>query len=811
MRRRKKFHIIIPALALAAVLAAILYIRVVEYTISARSLLVDEIGRATGKKAFCTDVRFDPLKGLVMERVVLHDGKRVIIRASRVSSGLLIPSFIAKKVIVPAITITSPRIYVERRPDGSLNLFDLIPKDYVARSGMAVSLHKIMVRRGTVVFVDRTASPELVKNLTDFELEVKLYLPVRATFRSSFNIPASTPLRVSGEYVIPTEIMSADIASEKFSLRDFAYYYRSSGFSFPEGTASLRAAAIIKPGTAYANVTVSAKDLLVVNGGLRARGDCRIKATLKYDAASRLSDCSGEVEVARMDIDGLLPAASPGAHDGSGKLRNITARANFDRTRLFSDDVRAEALGMSWNARINIVDFLNPIVDIYARSAVHLGALEEALRKEMGLKLPTEMAGKGDLRVSIQAEPGSKMKINGSLLVDDATARLGRGNFPIEKIKGEFRFGADELSWQGVKASYKGTGYISGGRLKDFASPRVELEVASKDLSYTSSLSVTGSAVSIAKLKGRYFNSAFSLKGDVGLEDPDAAEADIKGTADIDLADLRSIFPDAAGVRKMKPYGKLRAEFEMSGDAKNLRSCYVNARLKSESISVYGVKMSQATLAYTQEQGVGNIGSFRSDLYGGTMAVSGNIDWLGKGVPYSVKLDAIGVRMGLLKEDTGFKDKEVSGDIKVYADIKGYFKDASRLKGIGHAGISNGRLWQLNLFKGAGTLIFNRDFSDIVFTEGACDWKLEGQDFFIENLIMKSDVLTLRGAGRIGLDRSVEGTIRPEVDEYVADRGTLASAVGKGTVIEVGGTLKDPVFRTRTNVIDVVGAMLQQQ
>jgi hypothetical protein len=53
--------------------------------------------------------------------------------------------------------------------------------------------------------------------------------------------------------------------------------------------------------------------------------------------------------------------------------------------------------------------------------------------------------------------------------------------------------------------------------------------------------------------------------------------------------------------------------------------------------------------------------------------------------------------------------------------------------------------------------------------------------------------------------------IRPEVDEDEAGTGTLASAVGKGTVIEIGGTLKDPAFKTRTNVIDVVGAMLDRQ
>ena len=174
-------------------------------------------------------------------------------------------------------------------------------------------------------------------------------------------------------------------------------------------------------------------------------------------------------------------------------------------------------------------------------------------------------------------------------------------------------------------------------------------------------------------------------------------------------------------------------------------------------------------------------------------------------------IDAIGVRMERLKEDTGFRDRDVSGDIKVYADLKGLFKDSSKLSGIGHMGISKGRLWQLDLFKGAGSLIFSRDFSDVVFTEGACDWKMSGKAFLIENLVMKSDILTLRGSGSIGPDRAVEGVIRPEISEDATTGGRFAAAVGKGTEIEISGTLKDPRFKTRTSVIDVVGAMLQRQ
>lgn len=789
---------------LGMVCAAILYLRVIEFTLSARELLIDEIARATGKKAFCTAVRFDLLKGLVLDRVVLYDGKNVVIRASQVSSGFLIPSLFSKRVIVPVITVSSPVIYAERSPDGSLNLFGLIPKEYASRSGLAVSVHRIIVRHGVIVFVDRTAYPELVKKLTDFELEIKLYLPIRATFRSSFKIPASTTIKITGEYVIPKAELAADLSSDDLSLQDFAYYYRPYGFILPEGAAAVKAAVRIKDGLATADIAASAREVLAVSGKVRTKADCDVRAVVRYDIAGKTADFSGEADILRMSIEGILP-------EEAGRIENIRAKATFDRMRLASDDARAEVLGMKWDAKVNIVNFASPIIDVYAHSSVHLAALEETLRKRLGVKFPTEIAGRGDLLISMQSEPGREVKFKGNLSVNDATARLGKGNFPIEKLSGEFQFDANEARWRHISASYRGVGYRSSGSIKSFESPRIQLEVSSKDLSYQSLLSMAGNTINITSLDGKYFNSRFSAKGDMNLEDPGAVEADIKGSLDFDLADLRRISPGSGGVRKMRPAGKLHAELELSGDVKDLRTCYVDAKIKSKQMSVYGVRMTDATLAFLQEQGVGNIRQFRADLYGGTLAVSGRIDWLAKGMPYAVNIDAIGVKMDRLKEDTDFKDKDVSGDVKVYADVKGVFRDASRFTGIGHAGIKNGKLWQLNLFKGTGAMIFSRDFSDVVFTEGACDWKVDGNSLSIENLVMKSDLLTLRGAGKIGFDRSVKGMIRPEVDEDEAGTGTLASAVGKGTVIEIGGTLKDPAFKTRTNVIDVVGAMLDRQ
>jgi hypothetical protein len=262
----------------------------------------------------------------------------------------------------------------------------------------------------------------------------------------------------------------------------------------------------------------------------------------------------------------------------------------------------------------------------------------------------------------------------------------------------------------------------------------------------------------------------------------------------------------------MKPSGKLHAAFELSGDLKDLKTCYANAMVRSKALSLYGLRFTDMSFSYTQEQGVGAFKSMRSGFYGGTLAASGAIDWVAKGLPWEAKLDTIGVKLDKMKEETPFRDRDVSGTLKIYVDLKGIVKDPLRLTGIGHASITAGKLWQLDLFKGAGKAIFSSDFGDIVFTDGACDFRIgAGGTFAVENLVLRSEELDLTGRGEIMAGRELSGILRPEIREGAVAEGAtgkLAIAVGKGTVIEISGTLKEPKFKTRTNVVDVVSAFM---
>lgn len=802
MRRRRSPTIITLLVILAAVLAAAAYFRIVEFTLSARAFITDEISAATGRKAFASSVGFDMLKGLTLENFVLHDGRRYILRAREVSCGFILPAVLSKRIVIPSITVSEPAAYVERSPDGAINLAGLIPKEYRTMRGVSVSVHKIVVRSGKARFVDMKVPGTFEASAEDIDAEIRLYLPIRATFKGSFDLPPSR-VEVSGEYVVPEEALHSNVVVKNVSLKAFGRYYESAPFRFPSGSVDARAYVGAGPGTLDVKVAATAKGLIVESGTARARVDCAITASAKTDGPSGALKYNGKADVRSMEIDNV---------EGIGRIADVRGVFDFNEERIFSDSVRAEAVDLPWQARVNIVNYRAPIMDIYARSDVHLGALQKMLKGRFSLVMPGEFSGTGRLSVSIQSEPARPLRMNGSLSFEDATMGLGSGNFPVEKMSGSLLFAGEELRFQGLKLLYRGVGYSASGRLAGFAEPHIDISVASRDLSYKAELAVKGSIIKVLKLDGKHLGSTFSADGSISLEDPAAMDAELSGRCDFDLADLRRMADESGGVRKMRPSGILHAAFELSGDLKDLKTCYAKAMLKSKLLSIYGAAFSGISFGYEQEQGVGSIKSLRSGFYGGTLAASGTVDWVSRAVPWALQFDAIGVKLDKLKADSGFSDRDVSGTLKIFADLNGTLKDASRLAGIGHIGIANGKLWQLDLFKGAGKAIFSSDFSDIEFTEGACDFRIGGGDIRIENLVMKSEELKLTGRGEIAADRSVSGTLRPEISEDAVATGTtgkFAMAVGKGTVIEVSGTLKEPRFKTKTNVVDVVSAFME--
>ena len=798
---KKLIHVL---LLFAAVIASgAFYIGAITLPVKINTIIVEELKKATGKKIFIGSIRFNIFEGLALEDLVIYDRMTIIVWAKRAYCGIPIRPLFDGKITIPSVTIESAAIYVERRSDNSFNILDLLLPDYEPNAVAVAAIPRIIIKNARAIFIDRTIDPVYKERIDNIHLDLNFSPPDKVALNFSCDISAKLPVyfKFSGVYYLSNGELAGRAAVKDLDLSEFKDYYRPANISFTEGSVDAEADLTVKDDAIELYMDGSIKNISAVMDNLRVKLDSPIKLTVRYEFKDKTLEYAGKLDVRRMDLAGI---------EAVGNLENIKADVEFNDSRLWSENIIADAYGMRWKARVNIFNFAAPIFDIYANSEARLSVIQKMLKEEFNIKLPTDIAGKADIALAIQTQPSRPLEMNGYIALHEATISLGSGNFPIEGVTGEVQFDLNGAKWSGIKLKYRETPYVSSGSLKDFGAPKIELEAASKELSLKSGFSVHGSAVEIYFLKGRYFDSTFSAAGRMSFDRPKSIEANITGTLELELKDLDKMIKNSAGLLKMKPSGKILAKGSLNGNALDPKMCDMRAKIHSSDIVIYGLKLTDVIIDYAQAEGRGQMRSMRSAFYGGSLYASGKVDWTAKALPYSMEADAKDVKLEGLKADAGFKDKDVSGSMKAMASLTGTFTDAARLSGTGRVSIANGRLWQLDLFKGLGSLIYTSDFSDVVFSEGSCDIKLAHKGFIINNFMLKSELLDLYGSGTIGFDKTVNAMLRPEVKEEAVGygaRGAIAMAISGNTVITVTGTVEKPEFKTKADLADVMGGI----
>ena len=411
-------------------------------------------------------------------------------------------------------------------------------------------------------------------------------------------------------------------------------------------------------------------------------------------------------------------------------------------------------------------------------------------------------------------------QLKGNIKILDAHFKSENGS--IEDINGIIQFDKDQLKWPSLNFKYLDVPYKTEGTLTNFQSPQVQLRLSSKDLSLDSDLEVKDRLVNLTKLSGKYLNSDFSFKGNINTVNAPSLETQISGEFNLNLKDTKEMFKkipgqggyaEGAKLDQIKPEGLVNIQVSLKGNINDFKSCNVQAKLSSSNISAYGLKAQGFALTYNQAEGIADIPVIHLALYDGTLEGKANINFNSANLPYWIVGDIEGLKLGKLKLDTTLKDKDLEGTFQAQVKLNGFSDDISKLSGTGNISITNGKLWQLNLFQGLGSLLFARDdFSNIVFSDASCGFTLQDKYIFTDSLKLKSNVTDLSGTVKIGFDNSIDAAINVEVlDEMVPLSGTFkditTAIVGQGGVfgvIKISGTLKEPKYKFKPAISNII-------
>ncbi|MBM3249424.1 MAG: hypothetical protein FJZ09_01065 [Candidatus Omnitrophica bacterium] len=803
---RKKLLILFLVFVLLASIATI-YLNSVILPTRIKSLIVARLKEATGKEVALYSLEFSVFKGLVLRDLLIYDEKQVFLSVKESSCTFLVWPIFKKAVIIPTVTFKSPRIFIERKSDNTFNLEELLPKAKAAgeKPEFNVYIYRVSVRNAYVQFKDSKLAEPAVKELKDLDLNMSLALPasVRFSLKALTGDNAGTHLALAGEYRIPGKHLKARAAVRDLSPLYFAEYYRNSGVVFSGGLINALVNLELEDGILYAGIGTQNKDITFLTGNTTYGINSEIAANLQYVTKDKGFGFSAKARVFASRILGLGLA---------GDVSGINGEITFNNSGIFSDNLRAEIWGLPVLARGSMRNFAKPSLDVNITTTLTLAQAKALLKEKMKFNFPGEMSGSGSVFVAIR-NPEGKFQVTGALEVSGALARLEKAAAPFENISGRIEFAKDALNWPRLSFIYQGVSYRSSGEAVNPKNPAVHLTLASKDLSLESSFTVGDERVDFSRFTGRYLSSQFNLTGSALKLEP--SKLNLTGYLDLDTEDLGRAFKKyKETLDKLKLKGKVRAELKLSGNAGDLKTVLLDARITGPEVSLYGLTARDLSLYLNQHDDLLEVPFLSFNFYDGKVQAQGKLG-LGAEPSFSLSADISGVRIEKLKNDTPIRDKDIAGLVNASFNAAGDARDFGASSGSGRVTITEGRLWQLNLFKGLGSFLFAKDFASIVFNEGFSDFIVADRSISTENLTLKSNICELTGPVRLGFDGAIDAVLDVHIlDEMVPLTGTfkdIATAiVGKAdkfAEIRISGTLKEPKYKFRTAVGNIIRSL----
>lgn len=801
----KKIILIFFTLVCLSAVAYLFYLNETVLPEKIKAALITGLERSTGKSVSMSSAKIDLLKGLVIKDFSISEDKAGIITAKNISCRFLIIPLFKKEAVVTSVKIDSPQVLLERLPDNSINLSELfLAKPISFMDGkFTLTISRIIISRGEITFRDYFFEEPFTKDITNANIDARLMLPDKIVFNADFGISSQVMMAVkaSGEYGILKKELSVRAEAKDFYPKDFLKYCDGTKFNIPDGRIDADLTLDYRDGMIDTDMNISGMDMKFSEGNITADLNGTITAKAKYNTRNKELIYTGTAIVKNLALHNL---------DVLDNIYDIRGKASFsDKTFLFKE-ITATVLGLPVNATAQIKDLQKPVLDIAAASDVNLYILKDLLKKKFEIDLPLQMYGQGRLDLALRYSDYTDKEplVGGSLDVTGAVFKSQYAKYPLEDVTGKIDFTQNQLIFKGLRLKYDKIDYVASGTVTNFQKPGVQVELSSGSLSAKALFSVNDRSVVLSGATGRYDDYTFSVQGDIDTSDPKNIRADLNGSLGFELSENKEPYKSLKDKFKgLKLAGGIKADFKLKGDLNNIQDSFIDVKVRCDDLSINKIEMKDFVSHFTHRHNVYNIENFRGHIYGGTIDGNGLVDLAAKDAPYRINGELKGIKIEELKKDTPFRDKDVAGIIQSSFGVKGFSGDASRLNAWGNVNISKGKLWQLDLFKGMGTILFRSDFGSVLFEEGSCDFIFKDKSFYINDLVMKSSLLNLLGTVRVSENRAVAAYFKAEFTDEGIDAARacdIAGAIERYSVIEVSGTLDEPVYKVKPDLSNVM-------
>ncbi|MDD5236254.1 MAG: AsmA-like C-terminal region-containing protein [Candidatus Omnitrophica bacterium] len=677
---------------------------------------------------------YDPFSGLSIHRLSVYDkikdNAHTSLEVGKISFNPLFFPLIKNRVIIPAIKITSPKIYLKRRSDKTLNLWPL-----PAPQGAWVKIisPKIRVRKGEIYFSDESISPNYRKEILDLNINIDVGLTMEAKLSLEAKIPnakqLATKLDLNGTYGINQKKLKIKVRTNSIILAEYRPYLENIGLirSFRENQNA---------------------DLL----------------------------------------------------ESVGALKNIFFESEIADNKLNVVKASFETLNSRFNILGTVKDLRSPVVALgVSCNEIRLQDLSNLFPR---IKSILEIRGLASVDMQLERAAGQPLAIKANAAIKDGRARFSFLEEPLTNIKANLRFYENALVWQNLVFDFRKQSFASAGKIISFKNPELGFSLLSHDINLNAGADVNGNTVRINSLRGNFKTASFDIKGSADISDKKNPAFNLAFDIRANPKDLAPSLPKrfANLINKFKLNGFSNLSGLVNAKSANPRSWDMSVKVSSAEFSVYGLKLENLFLDIGQANKLLHIENATAFSYNGRIKLSliSNLELADP--PFSIELNAENIDLAKLKTDISrIKDEDISGLVNITADGKGTLKDLNNLKAKGKVNIREGRLWELDLFKGLSEFLFLPSFHKVIFKEGSADFQIENKTVYTSNAILKSSDMDLFGEGSIGfdgrLDLALTTQLAAELMQGSKDIRRFTTVLsGNYLLVKVDGTLEEPKY-----------------
>ncbi len=547
--------------------------------------------------------------------------------------------------------------------------------------------------------------------------------------------------------------------------------------------------------------------LLQLDPQLKFVGSPHGTLAYRYDPRQdRHHSYAGDLNLAEATLQGLPYVDT---------LTNIHGNVRFNTDTLSIKQVFFQTQGMDIMLSGSLTDFLNPVLNIQAKTNnLDLQKLFATLTV-LTEKIPLRPIGTAELEASYHGtlQDPATADIKAIIRLEEAaiaSTKLAQG---VTSVSGEISYQKDLVTWKDLQGLYQSRRYTLNGQLANFSRPTLDLRVVSDELDVTTQIKILNNAFQIVTLTGKYLNSSLDAKGDVrGILDGEP-DWDLRGTFALNLEDLAMILPaHQKTLKQLQLIGTLTGDGLFQGKPSQWRDWNLTFTASAPTVSIRGFHIDD--LVIQEEERDRNISklNLQGNLYNGELKIVSSTDLTADNIMTQFSGSMVDVDLAQLRTNDLIKNKFLAGKLSGSLNLNGDIRIPMQWKGDGVFTVTDGHIWQWGILEGLWGALLVPEFQNVVFTSAQAHFTVADGKTVTKDASLDSKAISIKGEGWIDFNQNIHFDITPIFSELTAiESKSLKKATSLLLTqtqdylnIRLTGTLRRPHYKVQVLPVKVL-------